>query len=215
MATSENRLARWATSTKHLVGTVLALGGPALAIAGVVSAPIGIALAVPLYAIGALVAPNRRRRPALAGDVGEEEVLDRLDDLEKRIRGRVPDAVASRVHRIATTIRETLPRADGLGAGSQQLHTLVQTATDYLPEAVDAYLRLPRSYADHHVASAGKTPLQLLTDQLDLLASKMDEVFVAVNQADTDALIAHGRFLDEKFAPGSLDLGPGPTSTRE
>jgi hypothetical protein len=45
VATSEHRLARWATSTKHIVGTALAVGGPALAIAGVVSAPIGIALA--------------------------------------------------------------------------------------------------------------------------------------------------------------------------
>jgi hypothetical protein len=205
------RFARWATSTKHLAGSVLALGGPALAMAGVVSAPVGIALAVPLYAIGALVAPTRRRRSVLPGHVDEQETLARLDDLEKQIRGRVPDAVSSRVHRVATTIRETLPRADDVGAGSQQLHTLVQTATDYLPDAVGAYVRLPHSYADHHVVAEGKTPLQLLSDELDLLVAKMDDVFLAVNQSDADALIAHGRFLDEKFAPGSLDLGPGPS----
>jgi hypothetical protein len=45
----------------------------------------------------------------------------------------------------------------------------------------------------------GKTPLILLVEQLDLLMEKMDEIAEAVNRADSDKLIAHGRFLDEKF----------------
>jgi hypothetical protein len=40
----------------------------------------------------------------------------------------------------------------------------------------------------------------------------MDKVFDAVNRADAAALIAHGRFLQEKFGTGStggsLALGP-------
>ena len=51
----------------------------------------------------------------------------------------------------------------------------------------------------------------LLIDQLDLLAATMDEVFDAVCRADADALVAHGRFLTEKFGSastgGGLDLG--------
>jgi hypothetical protein len=68
-------------------------------------------------------------------------------------------------------------------------------------------LRLPRSFADHRAVSGGKTPLLVLCDQLDLLAAEMDQVFVAVCSADADALVAHGRFLAEKFGAGpSLDI---------
>jgi hypothetical protein len=70
-------------------------------------------------------------------------------------------------------------------------------------------MRLPRSFADRRPVSEGKTPLLLLCDQLDLLAAEMDEVFDADCRADDDALVAHGKFLTEKFGAGStLDLGP-------
>ena len=61
------------------------------------------------------------------------------------------------------------PRLDRLGAGSRQAHTVVATATSYLPEAVGGYLRLPRDFADRRVVSKGKTSLMVLCDQLDLL----------------------------------------------
>ena len=84
----------------------------------------------------------------------------------------------------------------------------MRTATSYLPEAVAAYLRLPRDFADRRAVSGGKTSLTILCDQLDLLGSKMDDVFDAACRADADALIAHGRFLAEKFSTGSLALDP-------
>ncbi len=36
----------------------------------------------------------------------------------------------------------------------------------------------------------------------------MDDVFDAACRADADALIAHGRFLAEKFSTGALALDP-------
>ena len=73
------------------------------------------------------------------------------------------------------------------------------TATDYLPEAIGGYLRLPRQWADSRPIEAGKTSLMLLIDQLDLLSATMDRIFDAVVRVDADALIAHGRFLQDKF----------------
>jgi len=90
------------------------------------------------------------------------------------------------------------------------------TATDYLPEAIGGYLRLPRQFADNRPVDRGKTSLMILIDQLDLLAATMDKVFDAVCRADADALIAHGRFLTEKFGTtstgGALALGPDVTT---
>jgi hypothetical protein len=53
----------------------------------------------------------------------------------------------------------------------------------------------------------------ILIDQLDLLGATMDKVFDAVCRADAEALVIHGRFLEEKFgsAAGGGDLRIGST----
>ena len=132
--------------------------------------------------------------------------LQTLSALQADIVGKVPSLVSSRVDRIVVTIRETVPRLDQLGPGSSSAHAVIRTATTYLPDAVGSYLRLPRSYADNRPVRGGKTSLMVLCDQLDLLANRMDQVFVAVCAADADALVAHGQFLQEKFGHGSLAL---------
>jgi hypothetical protein len=135
------------------------------------------------------------------------ELLAELNQFEAGLDNRVPPAVEARVARVAGIVRDTIPRLDQLGAGSYQAHTVVATATSYLPEAVGAYLRLPRSWADTRAISGGKTALMVLCDQLDLLGYKMGQVFDAVCRADAAALVAHGAFLAEKFGSGGgLDL---------
>jgi hypothetical protein len=156
---------------------------------------------------GAFVARLRGRGQQAAPPVRDDPAGD-LDRLRAGIAGKVPQAIQARVDRIDRTVRQTLPRLDQLGPGSAEAHAVVATATHYLPEALGAYLRLPRDYADRRPVSGGKTSLMVLCDQLDLLAGKMDEVFVAVCRADSDALVAHGRFLQEKFGTGSLNVGP-------
>ncbi len=136
------------------------------------------------------------------------ELMAELEEFEREIADRVPTMVLSRVSRVASIVRDTIPRLDQLGAGSYQAHTVVATATSYLPEAVGGYLRLPRSWADTRPIANGKTALLLLCDQLDLLAYKMDQILDAVVRADAAALVAHGQFLAEKFGAGSgLELG--------
>jgi hypothetical protein len=49
----------------------------------------------------------------------------------------------------------------------------------------------------------------LLIDQLDLLSATMEKIFDAVVRVDAAALIAHGRFLQEKFGhPGNTPTTP-------
>jgi len=111
----------------------------------------------------------------------------------------VPAVVRARARQITATVRNTLPRLDLLGLGSYDAYSVVATATDYLPEAIGGYLRLPRDWADSRPLEGGKTALLLLIDQLDLLASTMDQIYNAANTTDAAALITHGRFLQEKF----------------
>lgn len=141
-----------------------------------------------------------------------EQILGSVRGVQERVSGTVPPAVQARVARIAQTVADMVPRLDRLGMGSQQAHTVVATATSYLPEAVDAYLRLPRDFADRRVVANGKTSLMLLVDQLDLLGATLTKISDAVSRQDANALIAHGAFLEEKFAASSLTTPPGPTA---
>ncbi|MEU4608171.1 hypothetical protein AB0F43_34750 [Kribbella sp. NPDC023972] len=144
-----------------------------------------------------------------------DDLLASLTRVEQLVAdGAVPAVVASRVARVVRTVRETIPRLGNLG-GSAQAYSVMATATDYLPEAIGGYLRLPRQWADTRPVDKGKTSLMILIDQLDLLGSTMDKVFDAVNRADAAALIAHGRFLQEKFGTGSTGggLALGPTAS--
>jgi hypothetical protein len=149
-------------------------------------------------------APPLRKVPTSA------ELLADLDAFEASVAGQVPPPVAARVRAICAIVRQTIPRLDQLGPGSAQAHSVMATATSYLPESVGGYLRLPRDWADNRPVSNGKTSLMILIDQLDLLSVTMDKIFDAVCRADAAALVAHGAFLAEKFgAGGSLDLSSG------
>lgn len=172
-------------------------------IAGIVAA-----VAVIGAASGAVLARSRRGNrplpPAPAPDLGAG-----LHQLAERVRPSVPPAVVTRVLRIAATVDEIEPRLDDMGFADVDAHGVVRTATSYVPEALEAYMRLPRTFADTRKIQGSKTALAILCDQLDLLAAKMDEVRDAVYRRDAQALIQHGQFLQARFATGADLLGPG------
>jgi hypothetical protein len=162
------------------------------------------------------VVETARPRTPTAADISAA-----LDGVEQQVAGgAVPPLVRSRVARVVATVRDTVPRLANLGPGSASAYTVVATATDYLPQALSNYTRLPRGWADSRPLEGGKTALMLLVDQLDLLAATMDQILDAVVRVDADALVAHGRFLQEKFgtlgAPAPMDpppASPGPRSS--
>lgn len=134
------------------------------------------------------------KAPTAADINGSLESVDRLVS-----DPAVPGVVRARVIGITETVRRTLPRLDLLGLGSYDSYSVVATATDYLPEAIGGYLRLPRDWADSRPVDGGKTSLLILIDQLDLLATTMNSIYDAANTTDAAALVTHGRFLRERF----------------
>lgn len=143
-------------------------------------------------------------RISLPAPPTEDDVRAALDEVAKTLVSRnAPPVVRARVQRIDRTIRDTLPRLRGIGLGSYDGFSVMQTATDYLPEALDNYLRLPRQWADTRPIEGYKTALMVLIEQLELLAATMDKIFDAANRADARALIAHGQFLEAKFGHGA------------
>jgi hypothetical protein len=128
------------------------------------------------------------------------DISSSLDGVERLVADPVvPGVVRARALAITRTVRKTLPRLDLLGLGSYDSYSVVATATDYLPEAIGAYLRLPRDWADSRPVEGGKTSLLVLVDQLDLLAVTMDAIYDAANTTDAAALVRHGMFLKARF----------------
>jgi hypothetical protein len=185
-------------SAKNLTGLAVAAVGPALALFGVCGPVAGLALAPGLYAVGVLYAPAAKQ-PELASGVDTEDVRRSLADVKVRTRGRVPVPVEVRVRRITTTIGEALPFVDALPPGGRARFSLAHTATDYLPTTLDAYLALPRPYAEQQIVANGKTAAALLCDQLDVLVAQVDELVDGIHRADADRLLVNGRFLGDRF----------------
>ena len=148
-----------------------------------------------------------RRKIDLRGAFDSNDVKDALDSQVRLITGKVPPEVMAKVLKIRQIILGILPRSGNLPPGSPQLFVIERTATDYLPTSLQAYLNLPRAYATQHPVQDGKTPKEVLLDQLTLLETKMNEVADDVHRNDSDRLLAHGRFLEERFG-----RGPGPRS---
>src|ERR1700682_475389 len=131
-----------------------------------------------------------------------------VDRQVRVITGKVPPEVMAKVLKIRQTILGILPRSGNLAPGSPELFGIERTATNYLPTSLQAYLHLPKAYAIRHQVQNGKTPKEILLDQLTLLENKMNEVADDVHRNDSDRLLAHGRFLEERFGRSPLPMEP-------
>ena len=190
-------LASYLTSRRNLVGSALALVGAGLALADPVGAQ-GLLLVVGLYLAGALSVRGNPRISRFGFDPGR--VQRSLAEQIGAAAGRVPPQVLTRLQRIELTIRtEILPRLDCLPLGAPELYLVERTVSDYLPTAVEAYLRLPRGYVSSQPGSDGRAALDVLVEELDFLDTEMRQVAEVVHRTDMDRLLAHKRFLVDRF----------------
>jgi hypothetical protein len=202
---SGRRLLRYLYSNKNLVGSAAGLAGLGLFFTGVVGELWPVVVAG-MYGIGALATPPTRSIDLRSG-LDPSNLNRAMGEQERRLRGRVPDEVLAAVGRIHGQIREVLERRHALPPGSPDAYVVERTTLDYLPTALESYLSLPRGYANRVAVSRGRTARQVLLDQLALLEAKLGEVLEAVAKGDTDRLLAHGRFLEDRFAASELDIG--------
>ena len=72
-------------------------------------------------------------------------------------------------------------------------------AITYLPEALNAYLSIPPSYARTKVLANGKTALDTFDESIAELQAKVTELGDDLASQDAQAFLAHSRFLAQKF----------------
>jgi len=160
--------------------------------------PQAVVLIVAFYVAGAVATPDRPPISRLGFD--PRQVERRLAQTLYEVSGRVPPEVMIRLRRIELIMRsEILPRLDRLPPASGDLYLVRSTGCEYLPAALDAYLDLPAGYVSTQPGSEGQTALGILVEELDLLESQMGSVVATLHRTDMDRLLAHRRFLVERF----------------
>lgn len=191
------RLISYLTSRRNLTGSALALVGAGLVVADPVGVQ-GLLLVAGLYLAGALTVRGNARISRFGFD--PKRVQKSLAEQIGAAAGRVPPEILSRMQRIELTIRtEILPRLDCLPLGAPELYLIERTVSDYLPTAVEAYLRLPSGYVSSQPGSQGRAALKVLLEELDFLDAEMRQVAEVVHRTDMDRLLAHKRFLIDRF----------------
>jgi len=202
------RLESFLYSRRNIVGSLLALGGLALHFVGLLGGLTWIPIVAGLYLIGVLLVPGEQ---GLALELGHaedaSEVREGLERLRKALRGRVADDLYAKVVRIEGSILGTLEIEGTAGDGADpNVYLIRQTALAYLPDAFSTYLRMPRVMAERRAIAGGRTPHDVLLDQLDLMDRRLADVADDMARHDSDKLLANGRFLAEKFGVSSLRL---------
>ncbi|MDR0960185.1 MAG: hypothetical protein LBM23_07525 [Propionibacteriaceae bacterium] len=158
--------------------------------------------------------PSEPLAPVVPAAPTPADINTALTQVESLVaQSHVHTAISFRTGRITARLRETLPRMDTTGFTSSDHYSLIATATNYLPETLSHYLRLPRDWADSRPIDRGRTSLLVLVDQLDLLWDTVDGIYDAILRRDAEALVAQGRFLAERFDPSraaSVASTPAP-----
>ncbi|MFC4425477.1 hypothetical protein [Deinococcus navajonensis] len=120
---------------------------------------------------------------------------------------RLPGDVRARLVALDLRTREALTYLHNNGQVSSEAAYLARAIREeYAPTAVQAYLKLPRSQAETAPLTGGRTGGELLREQLDLLLSAVQDLLGGALKASGQELLAHQRFLEERFGRGGGDL---------
>lgn len=157
-------------------------------------------------------APYRRghwRAPAAGPFVGAHQAdsAPRASDPppvpDLQAEPRLPVEVQARVDHMRRKAESLLGQADRFPPFSHDLYIVRQTLAEYLPRTLDAYLSLPTEHVDPSPGGSAKPAVQELTEQLDLMESKLDEIAQDLERPNLDRLLANRRFLEDRCSRAS------------
>ena len=210
------RVRRFLGSAGHLLGMLFAIVGVVLLDAGLIGGIEGFAVIALLYATGYFIAA-RPRLTAFGSSRGKDatRIQASLDELVSAIRMRVADDIYRRVVSIRDAVMFTLDHAGETDQTDPDIYLVRKTAITYLPEALEAYLALPRSYAERQPIEGGRTSHDLLLDQLNLMDVRTRRVAEEVIKRDSQNLVKHGRFLSDRYQDSSLEVVSEPEPVKE
>lgn len=118
----------------------------------------------------------------------------------------MPEGGVPQVREVEDVLRPLLHYLVAHPATEAEMLGVRAMINDYLPTTVRSFLKLPTSFAETHRNRAGRTPVDELLLQLELLAEGAQEYATAIYAGDAQRLTNQGRFLESKFARSELSL---------
>lgn len=191
-------------SNANVWGSLAGLGGVAMMFAGLIG-PGWLAIVAGLYGIGALAAP-KPRAPDFHAPAGlnEEAVARHLDEVIAAAKGANANEASELLVSIKAQVLSLLPKLDSPALTEEDRFILRETLGRYLPDTLANYLKLPPLYRHYHVVRDGKTAERLLREQVAVIDTQMKSMVERVFRAEAQGMLAHGRFLEDKFQKTDL-----------
>jgi len=184
---------------------LFAIGGILLFTSGLVTGWLALGVVAALYISGYFFAERPRERQLAPQEAADApQVRDALDELLAAIKKRVSSDIYYRVRSIRDATVFTLDNAGAFAATDPDIHTVRRAATSYLPEALATYLSLPRHYAESEPIANGRTPHDVLIDQLALIDDQARRVAEELIHRNSDQLVTHGRFISDRYSNSTL-----------
>ena len=187
-------------TNKNIAGCVCALAAIAAYLTGVVH-DYWWEIVIGAYAVPALAIPGQTETGvSLSQQMSDAELVDSLKSLADRSQKLLPSDTAKDVVDICGMLETAIPAISAKNLPDQLTHDIRTTATQYLPQTIDAYLRMPPAFRNVKKLQDGKTATQIFAEQIALLRTHLQGVINDLASNDANALLANGRFLREKFA---------------
>jgi hypothetical protein len=117
-------------------------------------------------------------------------------------RNEFPTSVQQRVEGILGTLQELLPQWKKMDTYGEQKFTINSIITDYLPNLLNSYLELPKSY----LARKQSTVEAKLLEPLDTLQSGVNDIQDNVYDGVEKRIAEQALFLDTKFNKSAEEL---------
>ncbi len=204
MTMTRKQLLLFLYSNANIVGSLLGILGLLLFATGVIQ-EFWFFIVIGLYVIGLFVTPRSPQFEfVLRNELSLDELRAALETLVDTSRKRLPEDSVKTLLSIKESIFSILPQISDINSANYNIHVIRQTVFDYLPTAVQNYLNLPPAFANLHPVKDGKTARQLLIEQLNLLDQEMKEIVIDMSRDDSQKLVVHGRFLQDKFSNADL-----------
>jgi hypothetical protein len=199
------------SSPAHIAGAVLAGATVGLHIVGAIEA-YWLLLSLGSYAAGAIGAgslfpgaPATDPMAAIPDDTKTtEEALAWLREAQG-LMGKTDAAALGEPLALAEALMPHLKAMEQSGSVDPSARgTLKSTIKKYLPETVSAYAKIPQRLVDS--AQQGRpTARQAFHAQMKLVSGHLREIEAAMYGKDLNALLAQGKFLQDKLGPGEFD----------
>jgi hypothetical protein len=113
--------------------------------------------------------------------------------------GGVPASARERVGVIRSLIADLEQRAAAGGFAGADLIELDQIATVYLPRLLQSYAEIPAAHRSQIFRDTGRSASFLLTERLDRIVDRLNEIGREVARGHIDAFSDNVRFIDMRY----------------